>query len=84
MMCDFPQNTPRTHYLAMSMHKINFALDIHDGWAEVTFCGDKVEIGDFLELIYSSGSKKFVISDLENYGGEDGMVKVKILKVGDD
>lgn len=81
MICSSPKDVPRTQYLSVAMSGIEFMIDIHDGWAEVTFWGDGVEIGDFLESIHSSGPKKFVISDLEKYG-EDGMVRFKILKVG--
>ncbi|MGL5719578.1 MAG: hypothetical protein ACRCYP_02105 [Alphaproteobacteria bacterium] len=69
----------KTHELQMALKGINFFLDLSEHWGVATFYCDDLEIGDFVNLVYSSGSQPYIVSDVEFFF--DGICTAKFLKV---
>lgn len=69
----------KTHVLQMALKDIEFFVGVDGSVGEITFLADDAEIGDFVQLVYSSGPVNYIISDIEFY--QDDLYKARILKI---
>lgn len=69
----------KTHVLQMALKDIEFFVGVDGLVGEVTFLAADAEIGDFVQLVYSSGPVNYVISDIEFY--RDDLYKARILEI---